>query len=60
MIHFIGAIGLQIPQWVIGNTGQMNHGIEACEIFCVHIANVLADLRYRGRILTKCRFTKQT
>ncbi len=43
IVDFVSDVGIQIPQWIVRQCSQMQHGIESLQIGEFDFANIFAD-----------------
>src|SRR5215471_10255709 len=47
MVHLVRKLGIQIAQWVVGQCGEMDHGIETVKVCAFHVTKIRTDFRNR-------------
>jgi hypothetical protein len=60
VIDVVGEVAIQIAQRVVGQSCQVDHGIEALQVRFVQVADIFADFRNRRSGRSKITALEQT
>ncbi len=50
LVDVVGELGIELPHRVVGETGEVDHSVDAVEVFQLDVANVAQDLPVGGDV----------